>query len=298
MDFKQVELSDKKDIDTCLRYNTYRSCDFSFSNMYAWNVKFKTLFAIKRETLFLQFSEMDGNTYCMMPIGAMPLKEAFDLIIEDAKKRKSPFLMKGVTKRMWDKIEEAMPNQFEYIHDRNNDEYIYLSETLINLKGKKLQSKRNHINRFQRENPDWQYFSITSKSEAEECLKMLNEWEDIKSENADPSLKYDYLATEKMINNMDALELKGGAIRVNGKVVAFSIGGRLVEDTFVVHVEKAFSEMNGAYTIVNQQFIEHEASQFMYVNREEDMGFEHLRTAKLSYQPEILLHEGIVKLKN
>lgn len=294
--FKNITLSDKKDIDARFVGNTYRACDFCFSNLFAWNARFKTLFAIQQETLFLRFQELDGQIYYMMPIGKMPLTDAFNLIMKDAEENNIPFQMKGVSERMWTKIEDEMPGKFEYMHDRNNDEYIYLSERLIHLRGKKLQSKRNHINRFKKDNPNWQYFPLTSTSEYNECIHMLDEWENMNN-SGDKSLKYDYIATRIMLENFDELQLKGGAIRVNGKIVAFTIGEQLTEDSFVVHVEKAFGEMNGAYTIINQQFIENEAASFKYINREEDMGFENLRKAKMSYEPDILLQEGIVKPK-
>lgn len=298
INFKQVELNDKKDIDSCLNPNTYRACDFCFTNMYAWNAKFKTLFAIKNKTLFLRFNEVDGNTYYMMPIGPMDLEKAFDELLQDAAQSGRTFQMKGITLRMWKDIESAMPDRFEYIHDRNNDEYIYLSEKLIHLSGKKLQSKRNHINRFKNDNPNWSYSPIITEKEIEQCLNMLDDWEEEKNEQApDKSLRYDYIATKVMLENLKTLELKAGAIKIDGKIVAFSIGERLVDDTFVVHVEKAYADINGAYTIMNQQFAEHEAASFKYINREDDLGIESLRKAKLSYQPDILLQEGIIRLK-
>ena len=291
--FKTIELSDKPKIDACLDGNTFRACDFSFTNMFAWNSKFKTQYDIQHKTLFLKFQEIDGETYYMMPIGPMPVNESIQILQADAKASNRPFQMKGITAEMWEMINRKMPNQFKYIHERNNDEYIYLSSKLISLSGKKLQSKRNHINRFKIDNPDWQYFPITSKKDLGECVTMLKEWENIK-EDKDRSLQYDYIATRLMLEHFDELQLTGGAIRVNGKIIAFTIGEKLTEDTFVVHVEKAFGEINGAYTIINQQFIEHEASKFKYINREEDMGLEPLRKAKLSYQPDILLEEGVL----
>lgn len=291
--FKPIELSDKSKIDACLDGNIYRSCDFSFTNMFAWNAKFKTQYDIQHKTLFLKFLETDGKIYYMMPIGPMPVIEAIQILQADAKASNIPFHMKGITLEMWNMINKKMPDQFKYIHERNNDEYIYLSEKLISLSGKKLQSKRNHINRFKLDNPDWQYFPITSKKELDECATMLDEWENIK-EDKNRSLQYDYIATRLMLEHFDYLQLTGGAIRVNGKIIAFTIGEKLTEDTFVVHVEKAFGEINGAYTIINQQFVKYGASEFKYINREEDMGLEPLRKAKLSYQPDILLEEGLL----
>ena len=295
INFKPINLSDKKDIDAAFYGNTYRACDFCFTNLYTWNAKFKTVFAIHHQTIFLRFTDSDGQLYYMMPIGKMPLKDAFELIIQDAKDNKIPFQMKGITDWMWQDIQKVMPGRFNYFSDRNNDEYIYLSERLIRLSGKKLQSKRNHINRFKADHPDWEYFPLTSKHELDECIAMLDEWEDSATPRSDKSLKYDYIATKIMLENFEYLQLRGGAVRVNGKIVAFTIGEPLTKDSFVVHVEKAFGEMNGAYTIINQQFIEHEASEFKYINREEDMGFENLRKAKMSYYPDILLQEGILK---
>lgn len=298
INFKQMELSDKKDIDACFAGNTYRACDFCFTNLYAWNAKFKTVFAIDHKTIFLRFIDSDGQIYYMMPIGKMPLKEAFSKMVDDARENKIPFQMKGITAWMWQDIKAEMSGYFDYFCDRDNDEYIYLSEKLINLSGKKLQSKRNHINRFKADNPDWEYFPLTSQSELDECMKMLDEWEDNNQSKEPKSIRYDYIATRIMLEHFDYLQLRGGALRVNGKVVAFTIGEPLTADSFVVHVEKAFGDMNGAYTTINQQFIEHEASEFKYINREEDMGLEYLRKAKMSYHPDILLLEGILKPKN
>ena len=265
INFKQIQLSDKKDIDACFVGNKYRACDFCFTNLYAWNAKFKSVFSIQHQTLFLRFTDSDGQIYYMMPIGKMPLSDAFELIIQDARDNNLPFQMKAISERMWNNIQEEMPGRFQYFSDRDNDEYIY--------------------------------FPLTTREDYFECKTMLKEWETINEPKGDLSLKYDYIATKIMLENFEYLNLRGGAVRANGKIVAFSIGEPLTEDSFVVHVEKAFGDMNGAYTIINQQFIEHEASGFTYINREEDMGLESLRKAKMSYYPDILLQEGILRIK-
>lgn len=295
INYQNMTLEDKKDIDRCFEGNTYRACDFSFTNLFAWNARFKTVFAIEQQTIFLRFTDWDGQIYYMMPIGKMPLKDSFAKMMQDARENKIPFQMKAISMRMWENIQAVMPGQFEYIHDRDNYEYIYLSEKLKTLSGKKLQSKRNHINRFKKDNPDWEYFPITTPEELNECADMLEKWEEQNGDKVDRSLKYDYIATKIMLDNFDYLQLKGGAIRVNGRIIAFTIGEQLTQDSFVIHVEKACSDINGAYTIINQQFVEHCASEYKYINREEDMGVENLRKAKMSYYPDVLLEEGILK---
>ena len=294
--FNSISLSDKEAIDACLSSNTYRACDFCFTNFFVWQAKFKTTFAVEQETLFIRYKDTADEFCYMMPIGKMPLDEALSLIISDAEENGIPFIMKGITTRMWEDILKVMPDVFQQTHDRDNDEYIYLSEKLITLKGKKLQSKRNHINRFKKDNPDWSYFALSSAKDLDECTRMLDEWEDLNLNKVQESLRYDYIATKLMLENFDYLKLCGGAIRINGKIAAFTIGGPLTEDTFTTHVEKAYSDINGAYSIINQQFAEHAASKYKYINREEDMGLDYLRQAKQSYYPDILLQEHILTL--
>ena len=291
--FEQVTIFDKKKIDNCLQNNSYRVCDFCFTNLFAWQPKFKTLFSIVEDTLFLCFENDDCNqVYYLMPVGKMPLEKSFSLIKKDAERKNIPFRMKGISNKMWQQIQEVMPDRLCYKDDRNNAEYIYLSEKLISLRGKKLQSKRNHINQFKTKYPDWKYVTIQTKEDCAECLSMLEAWEAENNPNGGWALRHDFIATKTMLDYFHCLQLQGGMIRANGKIVAFTMGEPLTSDTFCVHVEKAFSDINGAYAIINQQFAEHEAARFMYVNREEDMGLENLRKAKMSYYPDILLQEG------
>ena len=294
--FKPLELSDKKAIDACLTDNTFRACDFCFANLYSWQAKFKTTFAVMKQTLFIRYIDTDGQLCYTMPLGKMPLENALQLVIKDAEESNIPLIMKCVTRRMWLCIEKALPGVFQSVHDRDNDEYIYKTERLISLTGKKLQAKRNHINRFKAEYPDWIYFPLTTAEELQECSVMLDEWENLNIGKAEKSLRYDYIATKIMLENFHFLQLKGGAVRVNGNIAAFTIGESLTKDTFVIHVEKAFAEMHGAYPIINQQFAEYEAVDFKYINREEDMGLEYLRQAKMSYYPDLILQERIVTL--
>ena len=83
-------------------------------------------------------------------------------------------------------------------------------------------------------------------------------------------------------------------IDAEGKVVAFTLGERLTEDTFDVHFEKAYADLQGAYAMINREFVRRELSDYTYINREEDMGIPGLRQAKLSYQPDSLVEKGIV----
>ena len=217
--------------------------------------------------------------------------------MEDHKQFDTVFQMRALTREMIEEIEIAMPDQFNYNLNRSVSDYIYTTDKLIHLRGKKLQSKRNHINRFMREN-DWEYMTLTGNPRlVEECKEMLHQWMEVNSIEKDPSLEYDDHATTLMLEHFEELELTGGLICVDNEIAAFSIGEPLTKDTVIVHVEKAFTTIHGAYAIINQQFVKNEAEGFTYVNREEDMGIENLRKAKLSYQPDLLLEKFNARLK-
>ena len=172
-------------------------------------------------------------------------------------------------------------------------DYVYESEKLATLSGKKLHGKRNHINKFKQVNEDWSYEKIT-KENIEECFQMALQWRIENGCEADEEKNAEMCVTLNSLRLYEELELTGGLLRVNGKVVAFTLGEEVSDDTFVVHIEKAFAEIQGAYPMINQQFVEHECMKYKYINREEDTGAEGLRKAKLSYRPVFLVEKGTV----
>ncbi len=296
IEFRDIELRDKKIIDKYLINNPYRASESCFSNLYGWGHKYKTEYAEWRDYLLIKFTSERGGCSYLTPFGKGNLVSAIDVLVDECG-CPIKFEMSGVTPAMREEIEKAMPKRFNFERERSVYDYIYTSEKLINLSGKKLQSKRNHINRFVAQN-NWKYISVTKNPwEVTRCKEMMKKWYDINKESSDESLELDFKTTSLYLENFEALELRGGAIEVDGEIVAFSLGTKLSEDTFIVHVEKAFADIQGAYSIINQQFVLNEASEFTYINREEDMGYPSLRKAKLSYQPDILLEKFIVKEK-
>ena len=119
----------------------------------------------------------------------------------------------------------------------------------------------------------------------------LNGCEDDEEKNAEMCVSLNSLRLFRELN------LVGGVLRVEGEIVAFTMGEKLCEDTFVVHIEKAYADVDGAYPMINQQFVQHECRDYQYVNREEDTGADGLRQAKMSYRPAFLEEKGYVTLK-
>ena len=179
---------------------------------------------------------------------------------------------------------------------RDNADYIYEREKLVSLVGKKLHGKRNHIKRFQDQNPGWRYESLRDDN-IEACIEMAQEWCRRNCCTGDDGKKEELHLVIRALKNYKTLHMKGGLLRNETGVIAFTLGSPIGPDTFDVCFEKAFSEIQGAYPMINQQFVAHELQEYRYVNREEDLGVPGLRKAKLSYDPDILLEKGSVSLR-
>ena len=270
-----------------------RSCEHSFANNLLWSPFYNTKYCVSGDNLL--FCSGGDRLSVSFPIGKGDVKLTIQKLMDYFKKQDKPFCMHMVTPEQFKLMEELFPGKFQIEYDRDVADYIYESEKLISLAGKKLHGKRNHINRFLADYPDYQYESITAENK-EECLAMANEWRIQNGCDEDPDKKKEFCVTLNALEMLEELNLTGGLIRAGGRIVAFSIGEPLSHDTYVVHIEKAFADVQGAYPIINQQFVIHEASQYTYINREEDTGADGLRQAKLSYHPVFMQEKGVVTM--
>lgn len=292
--FKEIELSDREWINERLKKAQYKSCDFSFVNNYIWRIPNKITFADVNGFYCLKSKYNDGMVYTY-PVGEGDIKPVIETLMQDAKDNGIQFILRGIPESQLSLLEDQFPGLFEINENRDESDYIYLTEKLTKLSGKKLHGKRNHIARF-KDNPNWSYENIT-KDNIDECRKMNREWCSLYNCEEDPSLQLEACAVSSAFKHFFELNLIGGLLKLDGKVVAYTIGEPLTDDTFVVHIEKAFPGIQGAYPMINQQFVMNNCQDYMYVNREEDMGEEGLRKAKLSYYPEILYHKHCATLK-
>ena len=293
--FKDITLEDKEAITSITMNSERKNCDLSFSNLCSWRFMYDTKFAIVDGFLLFKFY-MNNQLAYMMPVGEGDLKKILEAIIDDAASEGESFLMYGVCNNMKDEIEKLMPGKFDFSSNRDYVDYIYLRTDLAELKGKKFQPKRNHANKFYKTYTDYEYVPITA-DRISECLRLEEEWCKANDCGQQNGLGNERKSLTYALNHFDELGLTGGILYVNGKIAAFTFGMPINHETFGVHVEKADTEIEGAYNVINQEFAKHIPEQFVYLNREEDLGIEGLRKAKLSYQPAILLEKNIARLK-
>ena len=244
--------------------------------------------AIEDDVLYI-FSTNEEFFSAWQPIGSQDkMQEAITKILRVAEENRGDkkFRFVVLEKIFADELEKYPHAKFNITPERNNFDYVYLAQDLINLSGRKFHRKKNHLNAFRKEYPDAKYLPITEKI-IPKCREQLNIWaETHKRANPDnPFIDYEQAAIHEIFDHFDKFKLKGGAILLNNKVVAFTFGERLNSDTAVIHVEKADSNIRGIYVAINQNFVEHEWADMIYINREEDMGIEGLRQAKESYRP-------------
>ena len=253
--FRDITIQDKDTITAYTMNSCRRNCDLSFSNLCSWRFLYHTKFAIINNFLVFKFWAGDELAY-MMPVGEGNLEETLNELIEDARQEGEPFCMLGVCSCMREDLEAIMPGQFGFTVDRDYADYIYLRSDLATLKGKKFQSKRNHINKFRNTYPDYKYSPIT-KDRIQECLELEAKWCKANDCDQQEGTGNERRALIYALNHFEELGLTGGILHVNGQIVAFTFGMPINKETFGVHVEKADTSIDGAYAMINYEFANH-----------------------------------------
>ena len=270
------------------------NCDLNVANICSWQFLYHTEWAVVDGFLVLRFVESGHVTY-MKPIGKGDLRPVLHRLMADARSLGDTLRVACVCPCAQALMDESMPGAFTYAVNRDKSDYLYLRDKLVTLTGKKLQPKRNHISKFKRLYPDYEYRPLT-EAMAADCIRLGEEW----CQTNDSGMLRAMQAEQRMIryalSHMDALHIVGGTLWVEGKMVAFTFGSRINGEAFDVCVEKADTSYEGAYAMINNEFVSRLPEDIVYINREEDLGLEGLRKAKLSYYPDLILDKMVATL--
>ncbi len=310
--FKDIELSDAQWIRELFSVPDYNSEDYNFTFQFLWKNTFRSKVARIGDLVLIQYN-MDGRKSYLTPVGKADEHQVADII--NSMLNESSLLgddgrlvFYGVLPSQMDFFERYFGERFTSEMTRMGADYIYDAQALKTLSGKKYQSKRNFANGFRRLYR-WRFEPIC-ESNMEECLQMNDEWCRRNGCGQDFWKNNEFCAVRVALNNYKALDLDGGLLRVDGNVVAFTIGERTSSDTLLVHIEKALTEYRGAYQAMSQEFlgymdgvlrqrenIPEGTPAFTLVNREDDSGDENLRKAKMEYHPIEIKEKYLVFLK-
>lgn len=284
IEFHKMKLAEKEEYEKILFACETRGCEYTFANLYLWG---------KQQVAFLHgcvafFSHFYGRTVYPYPIGAGDKKTVIEEILLDARERGIPCRITGMTDADREELETLFPGKFILRSDRDGADYVYAIDDLADLKGRKFQKKRNHVNKFRSQHPNFQVVELNACN-LPLVQHMINEWYRVRMKE-DPEGNYllENIAMARACQNYVGLGMEGIALVDDGQVLAMTMGSRMGRDTFDIHFEKALEHVEGAYAAVNcefARFLRLKYPDVAYLDREDDLGLEGLRKAKLSYNP-------------
>ena len=299
LSFNPITLEDKTKADFCLAKHNYRICEHCFADLFIWKDHYDTQICFADGYLFVKMATFpDKVPMYLAPIGAGDLKAAMLRLEEDAQARGIPFAVCAIPEPMIAQIEAALPGRYTFTDVVDSADYIYSAEKMMTLSGKKLQSKRNFVNRFRKTyDGRWSYEALTDANR-QEAYQFHLHWCET-GDNCPNGTMYsgETCAVALALDNREALGMKGGILRLDGAVIGFTMGCPVSEDTYVIQLEKAEATVPGAYAMINQQYAQHNCAGYAYINREDDLGLEGLRKAKQSYQP-VQMGKKFLAVKN
>jgi hypothetical protein len=285
LDIKPVGIEDRETINQFLRVWNFENADLSFSNIFIWKDSSHPHYFIEDDVLYLVYLRPARTPIAAVPI---PLKRDADFcpvmarIVDYMKQQDWTVHIVSINEELRGRIETCCPGRFAFSENRDVEDYVYSSEDLRLLPGKRYHAKRNHINKFL---ASYSYeYSKIGPEHTQECLALYDTWQEKRGASASSYLD-ERKALALALEHREALGMEGCVILVGGSVQAFSLGTLINPQMADIHFEKANDDCNGIFTFVNQQFVEHQWKDVPFINREEDMGIAGLRRAKMSYYP-------------
>lgn len=300
--FREIQLSDKPCIERFLARAVAPICDYTFTNIYAWQPIYQTVWAEVEGALVVRFMLDDEAAY--MIVGAENYGRVLTALFEESRQRQSRLRLVGMSSDDAEQFarwaeETGDAEQFAVCDNPDYRDYIYSVEDLSTLAGRKYQPKRNHINKFESKY-EYEFRELTPQY-FQECLCLECRWQLRKAVMDNPDMAKEHeckdtdekTAIRRAFDAYEELGLYGGVLLVDGHVAAFTYGSAMSEDTFCTHIEKADATLDGIFPMINRSFARAlQQKGFRYVNREEDMGLAGLRRSKHSFHP-VRLQEKI-----
>jgi len=292
--FKKIRLEDKNLFEKFFAHSPPQISEYTFTNLFIWRNYYHFEWCLWNECLCILARPEGKQPFFLPPLCEGNPKECIKDLLLHLERQGISVTVQMVPEGLVNRYLKDC-NYFEITLDRDNCDYAYLTEDLIKLEGNKFHGKRSHINKFKKNHLS--HYKPLTPDLVSECLEMETEWCNLKHCEIFPSLAGEEKAIYEALKNKETLAFKGGVILINEKVEAFALGEQLNSQTAVIHVEKANPAFDGLYQLINQEFCMHEWKNFPYINREQDLGEEGLRKAKLSYHPHHLVNKYIVKLR-
>ena len=293
--FEKISIDQKNWLNEYLHRMDKRCCEYSYVNLDLWGRK---RVAELNGFLLLQ-AQFDRKSVYLYPVGEGDIKVVLDAIIHDASVRGIPCCLSALTEADCRQVEALYPGAFQIYCDRDSYDYIYAIDDLADLRGRKFQKKRNHLNRFEQEHPDAQILPLDAQTMEAAHLLAQKWYEERTAIDPDGDYHLEKIALERAFSHYGELGMEGVVLVEQGNVMAFAMGSRLTGDTYDIHFEKALGASDGTYAAINRGFaryLREKYPELRWLNREDDMGIEGLRKAKLSYNPDHMVEKCWARL--
>mgnify|MGYP001104886017 CR=1 FL=1 len=293
-EFKPIELGDRGFLQEVLWHYQPQASEWTFTNLFIWRSHYHFQWSVYEKWLVVVCRSERSGHFALQPLGPSSRLEAARMLLRwlrEEKGEEEPRIVRA-DGRMVSEIEGAKDLLVE--PTRDYFDYVYRTEDLINLAGRRYHSKKNHINRFRRSRSST--YAEMEDGNLEACLEVAERWCQLRRCEEDLNLLGEWEAIREALTHFRALGVRGGVVLVDNEAQAFTHGELLNEHVAVVHIEKADPEIPGLFAVVNQQFCENLWGNVPYINREEDLGEPGLRRAKESYHPHHLVEKFEIKL--
>ena len=292
-DFKPISMEDRLIFKSYLNKFQPEISEFTFTNLFMWRNHYQFRWTVYKNQ-FILISTKEPNKLSAFPPLGDNLTLSLEYLHNISKKSNLKLKLIRFPERNL-KILKKTGIKHEIIEERGNWDYVYDRNDLVNLPGKPYANFRKKLNRFKRQF-QWSYEEL-NESLIDSILNMQDEWCGIRACYDDESLNEENLGIHEIFTNWKDLKFDGGVIKVDGRIVAYTLAEMLNKDTIVVHVEKANPEFNGAYQAVAQQFYDKLDGSIKFINREQDLGDPNLRKAKEHYHPIRYVKKYKIKFK-
>ncbi|MBI4776047.1 MAG: DUF2156 domain-containing protein [Deltaproteobacteria bacterium] len=277
--WRPLDLNHGVALQKALRDSEPQSSELTFTNLFMWRIYYGLQISMQDETILLKAEPEDQPSFLLPTVGP-PLDP---VRLRDIVEALGPDGCIARADAAWIKRNPGLKGSFGTTADRDQFDYVYRTEDLISLSGRKFHRKKNHLNRFLK-TYEFTYDELNPDM-TDACLRLAEEWCQVRNCEEHPSLKGEERAIREALLHWSHLPFRGGAIFIDGRLEAFSLGEHLNSGTAVIHIEKANADYQGIYAALNQLFVQHAWSHTEFINREQDLGEPNIRKAKESYVP-------------
>ena len=283
LEFKKLTLDDISRLKPYFSYSYNRICDNTVGGAFMWRDFFCVEFAEYDDTVIFkaQVTYHENVTAFAPPLGKEFL-ECVEKIVEYCRFHGLEIIFFNVTDEDIALLRKRF-DRYDISKEENWSDCLYHAEDLVSLAGRRFSGQRNHINYFLKMYPRFSFEVMTSSNIAD-VMEFFVRFSSATSKDSRIFVE-ENKKTVEVLENFDVYGMVGGLLRLDGAVIAFSLG-EVINDVLFIHVEKADLQYRGAYQVINNEFARHFCFEGVrFVNREEDVGDEGLRISKKSYHP-------------